>query len=200
MMIRRSAKRGFTLVELMIVVAIIGVLAALAIYGVRRYMYTAKTAEAKTGVGRISKDASNAFNAETMPGTVLAIAGEAQKAHRLCAGEAATVPAVPPAGAKYQTAAAEWQVGKPAAGDADQRGSGFYCMGFNMQDPQMYSYGYTQGGNVDDATGTFTAVANGDLDGDGSPSTFSVDGALGVEGNELIVRLAPGIEEVDPLE
>jgi type IV pilus assembly protein PilA len=200
MMIRRSAKRGFTLVELMIVVAIIGVLAALAIYGVRRYMYTAKTAEAKTGIGRISKDASNAFNAETMPGTVLAVGGDATKAHALCPGEAARVPATVPAGAKYQTAAAEWQVGKADVAAATPRGSGFYCLGFNMQDPQMYSYHYTQAGNVNDQTGTFQAVANGDLDGDGEESTFTVDGALGIEGNELIVRLAPGIEELDPLE
>src|SRR5512142_1609015 len=120
MAIRKSLKRGFTLVELMIVVAIIGVLAALAIYGVRRYVYSSKTAEAKSAVGRIAKDASSAFNAEAMPGAVLAAGSAAKNSNQLCGPEPS--PGYVPAaltdvqGQKYQTKPSDWQLGRDTAG------------------------------------------------------------------------------------
>jgi type IV pilus assembly protein PilA len=52
-MTRRSFKRGFTLVELMIVVAIVGVLGALGSYGVRKYIRAAQASEAGTTIASI---------------------------------------------------------------------------------------------------------------------------------------------------
>ncbi len=51
----KNAARGFTLIELMVVVAIIGVLAALAIAGISKYITNAKAAEARSNVGSMAK-------------------------------------------------------------------------------------------------------------------------------------------------
>ncbi|MCA3235771.1 MAG: prepilin-type N-terminal cleavage/methylation domain-containing protein, partial [Cupriavidus sp.] len=49
---RRSGARGFTLIELMITVMIIGILSAIAIPQYQQYVTKARRAEAKAGLAR----------------------------------------------------------------------------------------------------------------------------------------------------
>ncbi|PRQ09939.1 type IV pilin protein [Enhygromyxa salina] len=56
--------KGFTLIELMIVVAILGILAVVAVPALQKYMRRAKTAEAKTQLAKIYDSASSFFKSE----------------------------------------------------------------------------------------------------------------------------------------
>jgi prepilin-type N-terminal cleavage/methylation domain-containing protein len=57
-------QRGFTLIEIMIVVAILGILAAIAIPALTKYMRRAKTSEARIQLSKIFDSTSAFFNEE----------------------------------------------------------------------------------------------------------------------------------------
>jgi type IV pilus assembly protein PilA len=148
-------------------IPILGIMAALGIYGVRRYLVAAKTAEAKNTVGAIARAAQAAYERED----------PATGKHHLCAS-AKPVPALVPAAAKYMPSSA-------AGADfhAGNANVGWPCLRFDMTSPFYYQYHYQQGSgwvapaNAPGPDG-FEAAAVGDLDGNGTKSIFSRTGKV----------------------
>lgn len=158
----RKREDGFTLVELMIVVAIIGVLAALAIYGVSRYLKHSKTAEATRNLGSIETGSKNQYQQETdTSGT-----GSGPFVHKFCANATKTPSATPKA--------EKLKVTSGAATGWNQ--IGWQCLKFSINEPQFYAYTYSENSSTGTAA-QYTALANGDLDGNGIESTFELKGA-----------------------
>jgi type IV pilus assembly protein PilA len=148
-------RRGFSLVEVMIVVAIIGVIAALATVGISGYLRHAKTAEATRSLGNMEIGSRTQFGkTTTLPdGTAV---------QRFCPSGPLT-PASIPRAEKKKVDSAEWM------------GDTWKCLLFSLNDPQYYAYQYTTNGSYGTAA-RYTAVAYGDLDGDNTTSTFQLTG------------------------
>ncbi|MFO0591109.1 MAG: fimbiral protein pilA [Polyangiaceae bacterium] len=143
----------------------IGIFAAISIYGVRRYLAAAKTAEAKNTIGAIARGAAASWERET---------ADAGAPHKLC-GSAVTVPATVPKATKYNPLSSG---GDFDTGDAE---NGWKCLRFSMVQPIYYQYSYKQGSgyqatSVSPGPTGFEASARGDINGDGTTSLFALTG------------------------
>jgi prepilin-type N-terminal cleavage/methylation domain-containing protein len=155
----RGSQVGFTLVELMVTVSIVGTLAAVAIPAFFRLTHSAKTTEAVDRLAYLYRQSTAYWAGERVgrPGAVAL-------SPRQFPGPAPLTPFPVPSGHRVQDAPGAWNQ------------ETWQALNFSMTKPHYYSYEYrAEGTNLD---AKFTARALGDLDGDVTFSTFERAGRV----------------------
>jgi prepilin-type N-terminal cleavage/methylation domain-containing protein len=143
-MLTRLKNRGFTLIELMIVVAIIGILAAVAIPAFMDYMKKSKKTEASLQLNKIAKNSKVYFNTNS---EYVQTDPTAAKPTSFSAGATCKM-----------TAETDW------ASDP-----GWSLLDFQIDENNLFQYNYAHT-SLSDAT----ATAEGDLDCDGTSIVYTL--------------------------
>jgi prepilin-type N-terminal cleavage/methylation domain-containing protein len=167
--LERRGLAGFTLIELMIVVAIVGVLASLAVPAFRSVLLRSRTAEVSSNLNAMFKNAASYYSAERGE------KGQTASVSLHCTvSDAGPLPVKP-------------QAQKQPMTNTDPN---FREIGFSIADYVYFGYGLatetgagTCGGAANDLT-VYTLYAIGDLDNDNTTSLFEL--AVGSDNeNEL---------------
>jgi prepilin-type N-terminal cleavage/methylation domain-containing protein len=158
---RRATRQAFTLIELMVTVAITGVLSAIAIPSFAKMIARSKTAETSANLSAMFKSAAAYYASErAAQGDIASVSGHCT------VDDAGPSPATP---GRFK---------RPFTDDPS-----FRALGFNIAEQVYFSYGYAAVNGVsscDHAPSSaelYTFYAHGDLDGDSTLSTFELPAA-----------------------
>ena len=167
--LRNKGQKGFTLIELMIVVAIIGILAAVAIPAFMKYIRRSKTSEATMNLRKLFDSSVSYYGEEHALRTGDILPRQFPTDGVQTPGDPTDFFCKDGASQKYRALvttfdAAAWQ-----------------ALNFAIDDPFLFSYTYDSTGTGDDSL--FTARAEGDLDCNGTDSLFERIGSVDVENN-----------------
>ncbi|MFO0604989.1 MAG: prepilin-type N-terminal cleavage/methylation domain-containing protein [Polyangiales bacterium] len=160
---KRSMKRlaaGFTLVELMIVVVILGILAAVAIPAFTRYVKRSKTSEAAGNISKIYQ------------GELTYYQGALERGYSSFVNANTLTPGSNPGSAKFTANVDAWNT------DAN-----WTAIGFSLDSAHYYAYASPGTATATNGANAFTSYAVGDLDGDDTNATY--ERTASVQGGEV---------------
>jgi prepilin-type N-terminal cleavage/methylation domain-containing protein len=167
MKLTKRGQGGFTLVELMIVVAIIGILAAVAIPAFMDYIKRSKSVEASLQLNKIGRNSKRIYS----------------EAASYVLGTAAQLPFKPSFGGCCGGNPKNHCIANPAQFNAD---AVWRQLDFQIDEDNLFLYDYTGTQN------TFRATATGDLDCDATEIVYTLNGTA-VNGNPAVQLIEPPV-------